>query len=207
MIKYECIPHSNISMRRTTFWADEVHHSDSSDPAEKVQTDRQSQGVRTYIPFLHNLKLYTQQSGTIMDNKSPKRLPTPGKRVNLDATDALAHISPAKIAALAKSETGNRQPKLITITEVKKLNFSTQDYNKKFFARVICLMPSKQHKSQDVHHHRRAIVLADSKDFLRGFIRSNDDDIIITGKCYYFSKFKMFRRGEILIHEESIIWE
>lgn len=141
------------------------------------------------------------------NNNSPRRVPTPGKRVKLDANAALSQISPAKIAALAKTETGNRQPKLITIEEVKKLNFSTQDYNKKFFAHVICLMPPKQHKSQDVHHHRRAIVLADSKDFIRGFIRSNDDDIIVTGQCYYFSKFKMFRRSEILIHEESIIWE
>lgn len=140
-----------------------------------------------------------------MSQRSPRRVPTPGKRVE-EGRD-IPRPSPVQTSRNGSRDSGKRDPNRPTISEVKKLNFATTDYSQKFFARVVCLMPPKQYKSQDVHFHRRELILADKTDFIRGFIRSNDDNIVVLGESYFFCMFKMFRKSEILIHEESTVFE
>lgn len=135
-------------------------------------------------------------------NPPQRRHPTPGKRVERPAGHddedererKRYQPSPEKVSG---------DVSLISVTQVKKLKFSLNDYKHKFIAKVVCLVPPKEHKSEDVHFHRRALVLADSTDFIRGFLRTNDDTFIVEGKCYMFSKFKIFRHSEILIHDDT----
>lgn len=142
-----------------------------------------------------------------MDPTPPRRVPTPGKRV-AEASD-ISHEEPclAKRALYQSTQRKDRDPHLLTISEVKKLNFSLQDYTQKFFGRVVCLAQPREYKSQDVHYHRRAFILADHTDFVKGFIRNNDDHVLKIGVSYFFSKFRMFRKGELLVHETSTVFE
>lgn len=142
-----------------------------------------------------------------MDSRSPKRSPVPGKRVQLPPTQDNMQATPPKRRSTISEQTLERDFNLLTISEVKKLAFSIQDYPQKFFGKVLCLVPPKQNKSKDVHHHRRAVIIADKTDFIKGYIRSNDDNVIKTGLCYYFSNFKLFSECELLLHENSIIFE
>lgn len=143
-----------------------------------------------------------------MDRKTPKRTPTPGKRVVSEShVDTEQESCPAKKRLYENVDRKERDPNVLTITELKKLNFSLQDYSYKCFAKVICLAEAREYKSQDVQYHRRAFVLADQTDFVKGFIRNNDDNIMAVGESYYFSKFKMFRKAKLLIHENSIVFE
>lgn len=119
----------------------------------------------------------------------------------------LQEASSAKRALYHSAERKIRDPNLLTISEVKKLNFSLQDYSQKFFGRVICLAAPREYKSQDVHYHRCAFILVDQTDFVKGFIRNNDDNIMKVGDSYFFTKFRMFRKGEMLIHETSTVLE
>lgn len=142
-----------------------------------------------------------------MDSKSPKRSPLPGKRVQSSPTPDTMQATPPKRRSTISEETLQRDFNLLTINEVKKLPFAIQDYTQKFFGKVLCLVPAKEDKSKDVHHHRRAVIIADNTDYIKGYIRSNDDDVLKTGVCYYFSKFKLFSQCELLLHENSIIFE
>lgn len=143
----------------------------------------------------------------IMNRTTPKRTPTPGKRVTAESDISVDESCPAKRALFGTPEKKERDPNVLNIAEVKKLNFSLQDYSYKVFAKVVCLGQPREHKSQDVHYHRRPFILADHSDFIKGFIRSNDDNVMELGLSYYFSEFKMFRKAELLIHETSTVWE
>lgn len=142
-----------------------------------------------------------------MDNRSPKRVPVPGKRVqSTPPQDNMQPTAPKRRSTIS-DETLQRDYNLLTINEVKKLQFSIKDYPQKFFGKVLCLVPPKQNKHKDVHHHRRAIIIADQTGFIKGFVRSNDDNVLKTGLCYYFSNFKLFGECELLLHEDSIMFE
>lgn len=142
-----------------------------------------------------------------MDSNTPKRSPVPGKRVQVAPVPDNMQPTPTKRRSTISEETLQRDFNLLTISEVKKLPFAIQDYTQKFFGKVLCLAPPKENKSKDVHHHRRAVIIADKTDCIKGFIRSNDNDVLKTGICYYFSKFKLFSECELLLHENSIIFE
>lgn len=142
-----------------------------------------------------------------MDSKSPKRLPTPGKRVQRQRDDNGGEAPPPKKRTMISSDTLERDYNLVTVKELKTLPFSTHDYPNKFFARVLCIVPPRENKSPDVHYHRRALVLADHTDYIKGFLRHNNDDMLKLGHSYYFSKFKLYAQTELLLHENSIMFE
>lgn len=142
-----------------------------------------------------------------MDSKSPKRMPTPGKRVHGQGDADQAHGTAPKRRSTISSDTLDRDYNLLTIKQVKNLQFAIDDYSHKFFGRVLCIVPPKEVKSPEVHFHRRALILADGTDFIKGFLRHNDDDILKLGHSYYFSKFKLYGKAELLLHENSIMFE
>lgn len=138
-----------------------------------------------------------------MFSSTQKRIPTPGKKVQRNATDDGGSDAPDKKRFSPAKEKFTPTISMMTITQVKKLKFSLLDYKHKFIGRVVCLNPPKEHKSEDVQYHRRAIVIADQHDYIRGFVRSNDDNFLQSGKCYMFSKYKIYRLGEIMIHDDT----
>lgn len=144
-----------------------------------------------------------------MSNPGPKRTPLPGKKVELTrsantSSNGNLDSGAAKCFKAMAANAGDTDEQVLTVKEIKKLKFSMFDYKQKFKAKVVYMTPPREHKSTDVHNHRRTIVLADNTDFIKGYVRSNNDHFLMSDKSYMFSKYKIYRHVEILIHDDTI---
>lgn len=146
-----------------------------------------------------------------MQKITPKKNPIPGKRVFQTHNTNDSQPSSSKRGLFM--ELSNTwiptftDPTLITISHLKTLEFSIDDHSEKFFGKVLYLLPPRTHKSNDVFYHRRPFVIADANNYIAGYIRSNNDNVIVLGHSYFFSKFKVLNFSELMLHETSTILE
>lgn len=157
---------------------------------------------RANIGYKVNRSNHTSEPKT-MAEAPRKRVLTPGKKVSAQARDNNHDEDSPERKVPKTTENNDRDMTVLTVKEIKNIKFSIFDHHQKFFGKVIYIVAPRTHKSVDVHFHRRRITIADHTDYISGYVRHNDDNFLKENGCYMFSKFKLFKNNEILVHEKS----